>query len=235
MSANGPRGMAGPVSRGRPSMGGGPSAATVMIVEDHRLVSAAIREAIEGDDLRVVAEVGSGEAAIEEATRLRPAVLLVDIDLPGMSGLDLVRTLAPRLPETVIVMLTVSDAMDDVVAAMSAGAAGYLTKDLSPEALRRAVRSAVAGELAMPRKMAGETMRRLARTGGTSTPGAGSLALLSPRELQVLRLLADGMTDRQIAEALSISSRTVESHVASILRKLDVSNRAAAARRLSER
>ncbi len=210
--------------------------ATVMIVEDHALVRSAICEAIEGDDMCVVAQAVTAEEAHERALAIRPDLLLVDIDLPGMSGIDLVRVLAPRLPETAIVMLTVSDAIDDVLAALQAGAVGYLTKDMSPDALRRAVRAAVAGDLAMPRRMAGTAMRRLAASGGMNDrTGSGGLERLSRREQEVLRLLAQGLTDRQIAESLTISTRTVESHVASILRKLDVPNRAAAARAYLDR
>lgn len=211
---------------------GGPPPPTpsVMIVEDHRLVRSAIREALDGADLRVVAEAATGEQGIEEALRTRPDVLLVDIDLPGLSGLDLVRELAVRLPNTAIVMLTISNAIDDAVAAMEAGAAGYLTKDMSPAALRRAVLAAAAGDLAMPRRMAAETMHRLARPQASQRPASGQAGGLSRRELDVIRLLAEGLTDRQIANALSISTRTVETHVATILRKLDVPNRATAAR-----
>jgi DNA-binding NarL/FixJ family response regulator len=206
----------------------------VILVDDHSQVRSAIRQAIEAPDLEVVAEAATGEEAIEQALRLRPDVILLDIDLPGLSGLDVVRELAPRLPRTKIVMLTVSSASRDVFEAIGLGAAGYLTKDLSAEALVRSVRGAVEGDLAMPRRMAAQVVQHLAATGRGPRAGASRLDLLSPRELEVLRLLAEGLTDREIGEALGISTRTVETHVGSVLRKLEARNRAAAVRALVE-
>jgi DNA-binding NarL/FixJ family response regulator len=163
-----------------------------------------------------------------------PDILLVDIDLPGMDGLRLVRELATRLPATQFVMLTVSTAERDLVEAMRFGASGYLTKDVSPEALLRTIRGVDAGELAMPRRMAARLVRRLiASSRHAPSPAAEDpeLGSLTTRELEVLRLLAGGLTDRAIADALTISPRTVESHVGSILGKLGVRNRAEAAGR----
>ncbi len=207
----------------------------VMLVDDHALVRAAVRQAIAAPDVEMVAEAGSAEEALLVALEVRPDVLLVDIDLPGMDGVGLVRELAPRLPETRIVMLTVSSADHHLVDAMRYGACGYLTKDLAPEALLRAVRSAHAGELAMPRRMAARLVRRLVEASRSSTmTDDPALASLSAREVEVLHLLADGLTDRQIGEALTISARTVETHVSSILHKLGVRNRAEAAQRLRD-
>ena len=115
----------------------------VMVVDDHALVRSAVRQALTAPGVEVVAEAGTAEDALAIAPSVRPDVLLVDIDLPGMDGVSLVRELAPRLPETRIVMLTVSSTDHHVIDAMRFGAVGYLTKDLSPEALLRAVRSAV--------------------------------------------------------------------------------------------
>ena len=153
-----------------------------------------------------------------------------------MDGVGLVRELAPRLPDTRIVMLTVSSADHHLVDAMRYGACGYLTKDLAPDALLRAVRSAHAGELAMPRRLAARLVHRLVE-GSKGMPASGdpALASLSAREVEVLRLLAEGLTDRRIGEALTISARTVETHVSSILHKLGVRNRAEAAQRSRER
>ena len=207
----------------------------VLLVDDHALVRSAIRGALAAPDIEVVAEASTAEAAYEVALEHRPDVILLDVDLPGMSGLQLVRELAPRLPETQIVMLSVIGEDRAVLEAMRHGAAGYLTKDLGPEALQRAVRGLRAGDLAMSRAMAARTLRRFIDDGprpGPEEPGA--LGLLSRRELEVLERLADGLTDREIAEALVISPRTVETHVSNILHKLGVRNRAEAARQYRE-
>jgi NarL family two-component system response regulator LiaR len=204
-----------------------------MIIDDHALVRAAIRQALGDSDVEIVADVATAEDALRVAPQLRPDVMLVDIDLPGMDGIRLVRELAPRLPETRIVMLTVSAADRDVEEAIRSGAIGYLTKDLAPDALGRAVMGAHTGELAMSRRMAGRLVRRLVETSRTSraSPGDPEMGSLSPRETEVLRLLAAGLTDREIAETLIISPRTVETHVSSVLHKLRAKNRSEAARR----
>jgi DNA-binding NarL/FixJ family response regulator len=165
---------------------------------------------------------------------LRPDILLLDIDLPGMNGIQLVQELAPRLPNTKIVMLTVSSSERDLLDAVARGAAGYLTKDLSPEALLRTLRGVQRGELAMSRRFAARALRYFAdaaRRGRAVSGAEGELMGLSPRENDVLAMLADGLTDREIANALTISPRTVETHVSNILHKLGVRNRAEAAQR----
>lgn len=201
----------------------------VVLVDDHALVRSAIRQAIEAHDISVVAEASSAEEVLELAPRLRPDIILLDVDLPGMSGVQVVRELAPRLPDTKIVMLTVATDRRTLLDAVRAGAAGYLTKDLKPDALQRAVRGIRHGDLAMPRRLAAAVLEELARGGRGSR--AGSERVLSGREDEVLRLLAEGLTDREIGEALQISPRTVETHVSNVLHKLGVRNRAEAARR----
>ena len=207
----------------------------VMLVDDHALVRSAVRSALEAPDIEVVAEASSAEAAVDEAMRTRPDVLLLDVDMPGMTGVQLVRELHPRLPETQIVMLSVSGDDRTVIEAMRHGAVGYLTKDLGPEALQRAVRGIRSGDLAMSRRMAARTLHRFI-SGEAHAPDAEQslLGMLSSRETEVLALLADGLTDREIAAGLVISPRTVESHVSAILRKLGVRNRAEAARTYRE-
>jgi two-component system, NarL family, response regulator LiaR len=209
----------------------------VMLVDDHALVRAAVTQAITAPDIEMVGEAATAEDALRIAPSLRPDVLLVDIDLPGMDGVQLVRELAPRLPETRIVMLTISTSDRHLIDAMRSGAIGYLTKDITPDALLAAVRGAYAGDLAMDQRLAAHLIRRLVEK-SRHAPSLGEdqeLSELSDREEEVLRHLADGLTDREIAAALTISPRTVGTHVSSILHKLGVRNRADAARRYRDR
>ena len=204
----------------------------VMLVDDHALVRSAVRQALAAPDIEVVGEATSGDEALLLAPQLHPDVILLDLRMPGVDGLQVLRELAPRLPDTRIVMLTDSEDRRDILEAMRAGAAGYLTKDLTPDALLRSVRGVRAGHLPMSRTMASEVMRHLAAASRhlPSVVGESGLANLTPRELEVLGYLADHLTDRQIAARLHISSRTVETHVSRILEKLGVSNRGQAAR-----
>jgi DNA-binding NarL/FixJ family response regulator len=206
----------------------------VMLVDDHALVRSAVRQAIASPEIELVGEAATAQEALALAPVLRPDVLLLDIDLPGMNGIQLVEELGPRLPQTKIVMLTVSSSERDLLEAVARGAAGYLTKDLSPEALLRTLRGVQHGELAMSRRYAARALRYFAdaaRRGRQASGLEGELMELSPRENDVLAMLADGLTDREIANALIISPRTVETHVSNILHKLDVRNRAEAAQR----
>jgi DNA-binding NarL/FixJ family response regulator len=203
-----------------------------MVVDDHALVRGAIRQALTTRDVAVVGEASTAEEALSAAVELRPDVLLLDVDLPGMSGLRLLQDLIPRLPDTRVVMLSVSSDLGDAVSALRMGAAGYLTKDIDADALLRAVRGLREGELAMPRRLALRAIRALVESGARlpDETARRHLDTLSAREAEILRLLADGLTDRQISDILTISVRTVESHVSNILRKLDARNRAEAAR-----
>jgi two-component system, NarL family, nitrate/nitrite response regulator NarL len=204
----------------------------VMIVDDHPLVRSAVAGAIASDAVEVVAEAATAEEALAIAPAIAPDVMLVDISLPGMSGVQLVRELAPRMPATKIVMLTVSSADRDLVEAMRYGAAGYLTKDVTPEALARSVLATQNDELVMSRQLAARLVDRLSRRARpTGSDDGPSIEQLSQRELDVLRLLADHLTDREIAAALTISVRTVETHVSNIIHKLGARNRSEAAQR----
>jgi two-component system, NarL family, nitrate/nitrite response regulator NarL len=235
MTIEGPRTIAPPPAAApahRATGAGGDATLRVMLVDDHALVRSAVRQAIDAPDVELVGEASTAEDAFALALAVRPDVMLLDIDLPGMNGLQMLEELAPRLPDTKIVMLTVSDSERDMIEALARGAAGYLTKDLSPEALLRSLRGTQRGELAMSRRFAARAMRHFVEAARKGRAGrAGVIDGLSPRENDVLRMLADGLTDKEIATALVISPRTVETHVSNILHKLDVRKRAEAAQR----
>ena len=210
----------------------------VMLVDDHGFVRSAIRQALTAPDIEVVGEAPSAEEALRIAPELRPDVMLIDIDLPGMNGLRLLRELRPRLPG-----FEVRDADRlDVAGRRARGgpAGGRRLPDQGPRFGRAAARRSAACATATWRCPASSRRGRCATWSTTSAAGRWSggrpgLDSLSPREEEILRLLADGMTDREIGEALTISTRTVETHVSNILRKLDSRNRAEAARRYRER
>jgi two-component system response regulator DevR len=209
----------------------------IILVEDHELVRAAVGQALDASpDLEVVAQVSSAEEALERVLALRPDVALIDIDLPGMRGPELVRELAPRFPDLWAVMLTISRSERDLFDSIRSGARGYLHKDLSPDALVRSIRDIRNGVMPMSRKDASLLIGRLVEAAGRHrVVGLGRLPELTPRENEVLALLAEGLTDREISVAFVISRRTVESHVRNILDKLGVESRLQAARLYRER
>lgn len=207
----------------------------ILIVDDHPLVRDAIGRTLDAPDMAVVGEAGSASEGLAAAAALRPDVVLLDLNLPGMSGHELLRDLRSGAPDALVVVVTASSLVADAEAAILGGAAGYLTKDMPADALRRAIRGLRAGQLAMPRPLAAEVMGRLATSARRVAPAEGDgLAALSPREREVLRLAAEGLTNRGIGAVLGLSPRTVERHIGSVLAKLGVPNRAAAARRWQE-
>lgn len=203
----------------------------VYLVDGHTLVRGAIRQAIEGDDIELVGEAASGEQALDELPELRPDVVILEVDLPGVGGLQLLRELSPRLPDTKFVMLTDSTDRRDVLEAIRNGACGYLTKDLVAGALKRAVQGVARGEMPMARRRMALLVRDLVEAAHQTGAVGEALVGLTVREVVVLRLMADGRMDHEIAAALTISPRTVETHVSNILHKLGVRNRAEAGKR----
>ena len=210
------------------------TSARVLIADDHEPTRRDVRTALERDDRFVVcAEVGDAVAAVDAAVRERPDLCLLDVRMPG-SGVAAAWEITARLPETKVVMLTVSADDDDLFAALSAGASGYLLKELEPDRLPRALVEVLEGEAAIPRTLVSRLVatfrdpspRRRALLGGER---AGSL---TSREWQVLELLRAGLTTGEIAERLFVSQATVRSHVAAILRKLRVPDRESAVRLL---
>lgn len=200
---------------------------TVVVADDHALVRHGVRAFLATQpDLRVVAEAGSGEQAVAQVAAHRPDVALVDLRMPGADGVATIRALRRASPGTRVVVLTSYEAGSDVLPALRAGALSYLLKDASPEELARAVRAAAAGEAVLHPRVAARVVATLHGPRG-EVPDA--FRELTDRELEVLRLLADGASNREIAARLHIGEKTVKSHVSSMLAKLALSDRTQAA------
>ncbi|MEU2738724.1 response regulator transcription factor [Streptomyces sp. NPDC007095] len=195
----------------------------VLIADDHTVVRAGLRALLEGEpDLDVIAEAGSGEEAVRLGTRLVPDVALMDLRFAGpghgIDGVEAARRLGARAPGVAVVMLTSYAGRADVVRALEAGARGYVLKAGPPEELFQAVRTAAAGSMGLAAEIVGELV------GQVVNPEQD----LSHREIEVVRLLAEGRSNRAIAEALYLSEATVKTHLVRVYRKLKVDNRAAA-------
>jgi DNA-binding NarL/FixJ family response regulator len=197
------------------------------VVDDHALFRAGLISLLgEIADLQVVGEAQDGPNALEMVRRVRPEVLLLDVNMPGMSGVEVVRALR-QLPQAVqprIIMLTISKSEEDLLGAIAAGADGYLLKSAEPEDLRKAILLVHQGLSVLSPQVTRQVLKA-AMTGDTGRPADSGL---STREMEVLTCLSQGKTTAQIANDLYISDNTVKTHVRHILEKLEASNRAEA-------
>ncbi|CCJ80663.1 Nitrate/nitrite response regulator protein [Cronobacter dublinensis 1210] len=195
-----------------------------MIVDDHPLMRRGIRQLLETDaQFKVVGEASGGAEAIALANQLTPDIILLDLNMRGLSGLDTLTLLRRDGVSARIIVLTVSDARSDVYAVMDAGADGYLLKDSEPEMLLAAIRDGAAGDGVFSAQVETYLRQRL--------PGEkphSPFALLTERELDVLQEVARGLSNKQIASTLHISEETVKVHIRNLLRKLNVRSRVAA-------
>ncbi len=200
-----------------------------MIVDDHDLFRAGLCSLLDGEDgLQVVGDVRRGDEAVRRARELRPEVIVMDVNMPGMSGIEATRAILDSEPDTVILMLTGSDAERKVLDAVLAGARGYLLKDATVPEIVAAVRAAAAGQSLIAPSVAAGLLARLRRDGAHEDERAG-VSHLSERELQVLELLVAGCDNNEIGRRLHVSSNTIKHHVTRILDKLGVDNRIQAA------
>ena len=218
-----------------------PARLRLLVVDDHALVRAGVRAELtaRAPDLEVVAEAEDVEGAVAAVHALRPDVVLLDVHLPGGDGGGGAEVVAAcrDTPATRFLALSVSDAADDVVGVIRAGARGYVTKAISTADLAQAVRRVAAGDAAFSPRLAGFVLDAFGAGAGEVAVADSELDRLSAREREVMRLIARGYTYRECAGELFISVKTVESHVSAVLRKLQLSNRNeltrwAAARRL---
>ncbi|MEF6579642.1 nitrate/nitrite response regulator protein NarP [Escherichia coli] len=196
----------------------------VMIVDDHPLMRRGVRQLLELDSgFEVVAEAGDGASAIDLANRLDIDVILLDLNMKGMSGLDTLNALRRDGVTAQIIILTVSDASSDVFALIDAGADGYLLKDSDPEVLLEAIRAGAKGSKVFSERV-NQYLRGREMFGAEEDP----FSVLTERELDVLHELAQGLSNKQIASVLNISEQTVKVHIRNLLRKLNVRSRVAA-------
>jgi DNA-binding NarL/FixJ family response regulator len=208
----------------------------VLIADDHAPTRAGVRMALEHGGCEVCAEVSNAGDALCAALRERPDVCLLDIEMPG-NGLRAVAGIAARLPDTAVLMLTVSRNPNDMFDALRAGAMGYLLKDIDPEDMVRAVRGAAAGEAALPGFLATrliEEFRHRGDTGRTLMLNQSRRVELTRREWDVLEMLSAGLSTAEIANRLLLSQITVRRHISMLLQKLEVSSREEARRLLAQ-
>ncbi len=200
--------------------------ASVLLIDDHALFRKGVAQLIQADaDLFVAAEASTGEEGLKLAEQLRPSVVLIDLNMKGMSGLDILRALKREGSSARCVMLTVSDEERDVVEALRCGADGYLLKDLEPEDLCIRLKSAVRGNVVLDAGVANV----LAQSFRASQSPAASLEELTDREREILERIADGLTNKEVGRALGISEGTVKVHMKHLLRKLNLRGRVEAA------
>jgi DNA-binding NarL/FixJ family response regulator len=196
---------------------------TIVVVEDHTLVREGTAELLDrAVGLRVIGQAGSAEEALGLVASAAPDVLLADVELPGMNGIDLARQVTSRHPGVRVLILSAYDDYAYVIGALEAGVAGYLMKTASARELRDAVRTAAGGALVLDRAISRRLTSRWSSIG--TRPGA-----LTARETDVLRLIARGLSNKQIAGELGLGLRTVESHVSNLLSKLGLASRTEAA------
>ena len=211
-----------------------PSAIRVLVVDDHALVRSGVRSQLAGE-VDVIGEADDVATAVAAVLATRPDVVLLDVHLPSGTGADVIAGVGARASGTRWLALSISDSPEDVVSVIRAGAHGYLTKSVSAADLVDAVRRVAEGDAVFSPRLAGfvlDSFREVPPVPAAASPRSGDSALdvLTPREVEVLTLIARGYTYREAAGELFVSVRTVETHVSAVLRKLQLSNRRELAR-----
>lgn len=201
----------------------------VLLVDDHDLFRSGLRTLLEEQGVNVIGEASVGEKAVELVKQEAPDVVLMDLEMPGKGGVEATREITAAAPLTRVVVLTISDQDSDVMDAVVAGACGYLLKDSSIQQLLRGIQAASVGESLISPSIASKVLQRVRASTPDIQAAETLLAELSDREVQVLKLIANGKDNSEIARELFISAKTVKNHISNILLKLSISNRIQAA------
>lgn len=194
----------------------------VMLIDDHRVVRQGLRDFLElQGDIEVVGEASSGEEGVQLASQLLPDVVLMDLVMPGIDGVETTRRLKAASPSTRVIVLTSFADDNKVFPAIKAGAISYLLKDISPEELAQAIRAAQRNEAVLHPEVAAKLMQEFSAPRANEAP----VDQLTPREMDVLRLIAKGKSNKEIADNLIVSEKTIKTHVSNILSKLHLADR----------
>lgn len=204
----------------------------VFLVDDHKLFLSGVRAEL-ADKVELVGEAGEVDTAVQGIRAAKPDVVLLDVHMPGGGGQAVMEAVAETHPDVKFLALSVSDAAEDVIALIRAGARGYVTKTISPDELADAIRRVDDGDAVFSPRLAGFVLDAFA--GEIDVPADPEIDQLTVREKEVLRLIARGYTYKEVAKRLSISVKTVETHVSAVLRKLQLSNRHELTRWASDR
>ncbi len=202
---------------------------TILVADDHPMVREGLRSMLAAPDIRVVGEAGSGQEAIEQIKALAPDVILLDIRMPGMDGIAALQAINDAQLSTRVIMMTTYRSTSYLLRALSAGAAGFVLKDISRDELLSTVRTVAGGAARVDREFLQSVLRNLDETQDTHAAELELPEPLTPREMDVLRLLVEGMTNQAIAQTLVLSPGTVKGYVQTIFQKLHVSDRTQAA------
>ena len=205
-----------------------PELLRVMLVDDHDLFRTGLRNLLEEQGVHIVAEAPDGNLALQLVRELAPDVVVMDLNMPGMNGIEATREITRLAPLTRVLVLTISDQDGDVMDAILAGACGYLMKDSSIQDLMHGIRAASVGESLISPHIASKVLQRI-RASSVEAGGVVARPELSDRETEVLKLIANGKDNAEIAQELHISPKTVKNHISNILMKLQIDNRIQAA------
>jgi DNA-binding NarL/FixJ family response regulator len=211
-----------------PTDGVNPELLRVMLVDDHDLFRTGLRNLLEEQGVHIVAEAPDGNLALQLVRELAPDVVVMDLNMPGMNGIEATREITRLAPLTRVLVLTISDQDGDVMDAIVAGACGYLMKDSSIQDLMQGIRAASVGESLISPHIASKVLQRI-RAASVEAGGAVARPELSDRETEVFKLIANGKDNADIAQELHISPKTVKNHISNILMKLQIENRIQAA------